>query len=432
MNETFRPMDSKVILAGRAVGRSVPRADALDQVLGRVKYTEDLRFPGMLHVRFLRSRHPHARIRSIDTSRAEAAPGVVGVITGKDVPFNRMGAFVQDQPILADERARYLGDPIAAVAAASVKEADRALGLIDVDYEVLPAVFDPVEALEDGAPILHGESNILNTYRLINGDVEAGFAQSHLIVEETYRTQAIEQAPLETQIAVAVPETDGRVTIHTPGSRPFAMRTDVARALGVDVERVHIVAPPSGGAFGGKSDAWVEPACAVLALKTGRPVRAMYTREEEFVCSTLRHPIIMHYKSGVDRDGRLLARHVRMFMDTGAYAALGEATLRKGTLLAVGPYRVPNVLVESKLIYTNNTVSSAMRGFGVPQACFGWESHTETIAERLGMDSFAFRMLNGYDEGDVSPAGQVLTAVGLKASMLQARKAFGLEAELEQ
>lgn len=432
MNETFRPMDSKAMPMGKAVGRSVPRADALDQVLGRVKYTEDLRFPGMLHVRFLRSRHPHARIRSIDTSRAEAAPGVVGVITGKDVPFNRMGAFVQDQPILADERARYLGDPIAAVAAASVKEADRALGLIDVDYEVLPAVFDPVEALEDGAPILHGESNILNTYRLINGDVEAGFAQSHLIVEETYRTQAIEQAPLETQIAVAVPEADGRVTIHTPGSRPFAMRTDVARALGVDVERVHIVAPPSGGAFGGKSDAWVEPACAVLALKTGRPVRAMYTREEEFVCSTLRHPIIMHYKSGVDRDGRLLARHVRMFMDTGAYAALGEATLRKGTLLAVGPYRVPNVLVESKLIYTNNTVSSAMRGFGVPQACFGWESHTETIAERLGMDSFAFRMLNGYDEGDVSPAGQVLTAVGLKASMLQARKAFGLGAELEQ
>ncbi len=429
MNKAFLPDDPSGTRAGKAIGRSIPRSDALDQVLGKIKYTEDLRFPGMLHLRFLRSKHAHAGIRRIDTSRAEVAPGVVGVITGKDVPFNRIGAFVQDQPVLADERVRYLGDPVAAVAATSVKAADRALDLIEVDYEPLPAVFDPREALEAGAPVLHGSSNLLNTWRVIRGDVEAGFAQSHLVVEETYRTQVVEQAALETQIAVAVPEADGRVTIHTPGSRPFAMRTDVARALGVDVEKVHITAPPSGGAFGGKSDAWVEPACAVLALKTGRPVRAMYTREEEFVCSTVRHPIIMHYKSGVDRDGRLVARHVKMFMDTGAYAGLGEATLRKGSLLAIGPYRVPNVLVESKLIYTNNTVSSAMRGFGVPQACFGWESHTETIAERLGMDSFEFRMLNAYEEGDVSSSGQVLTAVGLKASMLQARRAFGLGGE---
>jgi len=427
MNIPFPPEDLKDPQKVKSVGRSRPRSDALDQVLGRIKYTEDLRFPGMLHVRFLRSKYAHARIRRIDTARAEAAPGVVGVITGKDVPFNRMGAFVQDQPILADERARFLGDPVAAVAATSIREADRALELIDVDYEPLPAVFDPVEALEDGAPILHGTSNILNTWRVVRGDVEAGFAQSHLVIEETFRTQIVEQAPLETQIAVAVPEAEGRVTIYTPGSRPFAMRTDVARSLGVDVEKVHITAPPSGGAFGGKSDAWVEPACALLALKTGRPVRAMYTREEEFICSTVRHPILMHYKSGVDRDGRLIARHVRMFMDTGAYAGLGEATLRKGSLLAIGPYRVPNVLVDSKLVYTNNSVSSAMRGFGVPQACFGWESHTETIAERLGMNSFAFRMLNGYDEGDISSSGQVLTSVGLKATMLAAAKAFGLD-----
>jgi CO/xanthine dehydrogenase Mo-binding subunit len=378
----------------------------------------------MLHLRFLRSCHAHARIRRIDTSRAEAAPGVVAVITGKDVPFNRMGAFVQDQPVLADEKVRFLGDPVAAVAAATYRQATAALDLIEVEYEPLPAIFDPVAALEPDAPQVHEKGNVLNTWRVVRGDVDAGFAQSHLVVEESYRTQVIEQAALETQIAIAVPEQDGRVTIHTPGSRPFAMRTDVARALGVAVDQVHIVAPPSGGAFGGKSDAWVEPACALLALKTGRPVRAMYTREEEFVCSTVRHPIIMHYKSGVDRDGRLLARHVRMYMDTGAYAGLGEATLRKGSLLAIGPYRVPNILVESKLIYTNNTVSSAMRGFGVPQACFGWESHTETLAERLGMDAFEFRMLNLYEEGDISSSGQVLTSVGAKASMLQARSAF--------
>lgn len=428
MNKPFPP-EVTGPQAAKAVGRSMPRSDALDQVLGRIRYAEDLRFAGMLHLRFLRSRHAHALIRRIDTARALAAPGVLGVITGKDVPFNRMGAFVQDQPVLADGKVRFLGDPVAAVAATSVREANRALELIEVDYEPLPAVFDPVAALAPDAPQVHEKGNILNTWRVVRGDVEAGFAASHLVVEETFRTQIVEQSPLETQIAIAVPEAGGRVTIHTPGSRPFAMRVDVARALGVDVEKVHILAPPSGGAFGGKSDAWVEPACAVLALKTGRPVRAMYTREEEISCSTVRHPMVMTYRSGLDRDGRLIARHVQMFLDTGAYAALGEATLRKGSLLAIGPYRVPNVLVESKLIYTNNIVSSAMRGFGVPQACFAWESHTETLAERLGMDPFRFRMLNLYDEGDVSSSGQVLTAVGAKASLVQAMKAFGLDTE---
>lgn len=413
--------------AQKTIGRSMPRRDAVQQVTGQIRYAEDIRLPDMLHVKFLRSRHAHARVLRIDTSRAAAAPGVAAVITGNDVPFNRMGAFVQDQPVLANERVRYLGDPVAAIAATTPEAAEHALRLVEVEYEVLPAVFDPLRALEDDAPLLHGETNVLGRWHLIDGDVEAGFAASHLVVEETFRTQIIEQCALETQIAVAVPGTEGGVTIYTPGSRPYAMRADVARALMLDVSKVHIIATPSGGAFGGKSDAWVEPACAVLALKTGKPVRAMFTREEEFTASTVRHPITMHYRSGVDSEGRLLARKVKMYMDTGAYAALGEATLRKGTLLCIGPYRVPNVHVESLLIYTNNTVSSAMRGFGVPQACFAWESHTETIAERLGMDSFQFRMLNAYEEGDVTSSGQTLTSVGLKESMLKAKNAFGWE-----
>ncbi|MGI9380154.1 MAG: xanthine dehydrogenase family protein molybdopterin-binding subunit [Methyloligellaceae bacterium] len=429
MSNSTMSGEPTVLNVGKAVGRRIPRSDALEQVTGKICYTEDLRFPDMLHVAFLHSRHPHANIVHIDTSRAQALLGVEAVITGRDVPFNRMGAFVQDQPVLADERVRFLGDPVAAVAAVNIKTARQALDLIDVEYEILRAVFDPIEAMEENAPVLHNDNNVQGEYRVKSGDIEAGFAESHLIVEERFRTQAVEQCPLETQIAVAVPGEEGRVTIYTPGSRPFAMRTDVARALKVDDEKVHILAPPSGGAFGGKSDAWVEPACAVLALKVGKPVRAMYTREEEFFASTIRHPIIMHYRSGVDKEGRLLAREVKMYMDTGAYAALGEATLRKGSLLCVGPYRIPNVLVESKLIYTNNTVSSAMRGFGVPQACFAWESHTETIAERLGMDAFEFRMKNSYDEGDISYSGQKLTAVGLKESMMQARKAFRLEEE---
>ncbi|SHH13642.1 xanthine dehydrogenase family protein molybdopterin-binding subunit [Pollutimonas bauzanensis] len=418
--------------AQKAIGRRVPRHDAGKQVTGQICYAEDIRLPGMLHVKFLRSRHAHARILRIDTLRAAAAPGVAAVITGDDVPFNRMGAFIQDQPILANEHARYLGDPVAAVAAATPEAAARAIELIDVEYEVLPAVFDPFQALQKDAPILHGETNILGTWRLDHGDVDAGFAASHMVVEETYRTQIVEQCALETQIAVVVPKEGKGVTVYTPGSRPYAMRADVARALMVDVSDVHILATPSGGAFGGKSDAWVEPACAVLALKTGKPVRAMFTRDEEFFASTVRHPITMRYRSGVSAEGKLLAREVNMYMDTGAYAALGEATLRKGTLLSIGPYRVPNVRVESLLIYTNNTVSSAMRGFGVPQACFAWESHTETIAERLGMDSFEFRMINGYDENDVTSSGQTITSVALKETMLKAKQAFGWERRISQ
>lgn len=408
-----------------AIGSRVTRRDALLQVTGQVRYTEDIRLPGMLHVKFLRSRYPHARVLSLDTSRASAAAGVIAVITGRDVPFNRIGAIRQDQPVLADDRVRYLGDPLAAVAAETEEAAFQALRHIDVEYEELPAVFDPLQAVEPGAPLLHGDSNVLARQGLRCGDTEKGFAASRLVVEETYRTQAVEQSALETQIVVVVPDSKTGVTVYTPGSRPFAMRTEVARVLKTDPSQVRVVGVPSGGAFGGKSDAWLEPAASVIALKTGRPVRAMLTREEEFIASTLRHPIILRYRSGVDAQGKLLARQVSLYLDTGAYSALGEVTLRKASLMCVGPYRIPNVAVEGLLIYTNNTVSSAMRGFGVPQSCFAWESHTETIARRLQMDPVRFRLLNAYEDGDTTPGGQVLANVGLKASMREAMQAFG-------
>lgn len=415
-----------------AIGRRLPRRDAILQVTGQIRYAEDIRLPGMLHVKFLRSRYAHARVVSIDTSMACAAPGVVAVITGADVPFNRVGAIRQDQPVLADDRVRYLGDPVAAVAAETEEAAVSALRLIIVDYEELPAVFDPVQALEPGAPLLHGESNVLSHQGLQCGDTASGFASSHLVVEETFRTQVVEQCALETQITVVVPDEKGGVTVHTPSSRPFAMRTEVARVLRIELSAVRVIGVPSGGAFGGKSDAWVEPAASVIALKTGRPVRAMFSREEEFVASTVRHPIVMHYRSGVDSAGKLVARQVKLILDTGAYSALGEVTLKKAAFMCVGPYRVPNVLVEALLVYTNNTVSSAMRGFGVPQACFAWESHTETIARRLGMDSAQFRMLNAYEENDLTPGGQTLVNVGLKKSMRQALEAFGWDKECDQ
>jgi len=410
-----------------AIGSRVTRRDAQSQVTGQVRYTEDIRLPGMLHIKFLRSRYPHARILSIDTSRASAAAGVIAVITGRDVPFNRIGAIRQDQPVLADDRVRYLGDPVAAVAAETEEAAFQALRHIDVQYEELPAVFDPLRAIEPGAPLLHGDSNVLARQGLRCGDIEKGFAASRFVIDETYRTKAVEQSALETQIVVVAPDSNAGLTVYTPGSRPFAMRTEVARVLKTDPSNVRVVGVPSGGAFGGKSDAWLEPAASVIALRTGRPVRARLTREEEFIASTVRHPIILHYRSGVDTEGRLIARRVKLYLDTGAYSALGEVTLRKASLMCVGPYRIPNVEVEGLLIYTNNTVSSAMRGFGVPQSCFAWESHTESIARRLNMDPVQFRMLNAYDDGDVTAGGQVLANVGLKASMREAMQAFGWE-----
>lgn len=421
MNEMFAPGAAFESI----VGRPLPRGDASLQVRGQIRFTEDISLPGMLHLKLLRSRHPHARILRIDTTRAARATGVAAVFTAAHVPFNGMGVFRQDQPVLAGDRVRYLGDPVAVVAGETEEAAVRALDLIDVDYEELPAVFDPLQALEADAPVLHGTSNLLARQGMRLGDVEAGFAASDLIVEETYRTQVIEQCTLETQIVVVDPTCEEGFTIYTPSSKPFAVRVEVARVLKLEPVDLRVVGIPSGGAFGGKSDAWLEPVAALVAHKTGRPVRAKLTREEEFFASTVRHPIIMRYRTGVNAQGRILARKVQLILDTGAYSCLGETTLRKSALMCIGPYRVPNIDVEGLLVYTNNTVSSAMRGFGVPQACFAWECHTETIAQRLGMDSVTFRMLNAFDEGDIAPSGQTLSHVGLKASMRQAMEKFG-------
>lgn len=411
------------------IGRSIPRHDALQAVTGQLRHTEDIQLPGMLHCRFLRARYPHARIHRIDTSRAQAAPGVAAVITAADVPHNRIGAR-QEQPVLAEERVRYMGDPVAAVAAETPQAAIDALRLIEVDYEELPAVFDPEEALKPGAPILHGKSNLFQSQKLRCGDVERGFAESDLIVEETFRTQHVEHATIEPQVSLAVAGKDGRITVYSPSSRPFGIQREVARALGMAQNRVRAISAAGGGGFGGKNEPLQEPTLAVLAVKTGRPVRGLFSREEEFVASTVRHPFIMRYRSGVSRSGKILARCVRMVADTGAYcgvdsSASGKAALTKAVLAAAGPYCIPNVYVEGVAAYTNHPTANSMRGPGVAQACFAWESHMETIARRLGMDSLEFRILNGYEEGDPTPSGETLSSVGLKETMRRAAAAFG-------
>jgi CO/xanthine dehydrogenase Mo-binding subunit len=408
-----------------ALGLRVVRADGRTHITGATRYADDLTMPGMLHAAFLRSAHAHARIRSIDVSEAAQMPGVIATLTGAEVPVNSFGSTYQDQPVLAVDRVRHHGDLVAAVAGETEQQARDALAKIRVDYEPLPAVFDPFEAMSDGAPRLHGPSNVYTSKAISRGDVERGFAESARIFEGRFSTQMIEHAPMEPYAAIARWEPGGRVHLTTTLGRITLARTDIARTLAIPVGRVRVTASILGGNFGGKNEIRTEPALALLSAKTGRPVKGVYTREEEFTSSTVRHPLIADYKTGVTADGRLIARKVRLVLDGGAYASWSETTVGKAAILATGPYRIPHLLVEGCAVYTNKTVAGAMRGFGAPQVCFAYESQMDEIAHALGIDPLEIRLRNAFTEGSVSPTGQVLEAVGLSETLHAAARRAG-------
>lgn len=408
-----------------AVGLRVVRADSKTHVTGATRYADDLALPGMLHAAFLHSAHAHARIKTIDVSDVVRMPGVVATLTGDEIPVNSFGSTYQDQPVLAVERVRHHGDLVAAVAAETEQQARDALSKIRVEYELLPAVFDPLEAMTDDAPRLHGPSNVYTSKTIVRGDVEAGFAESDHIFEGRYTTQMIEHVPMEPYAAIAMWEAGGRVHITTTLGRITLARTDLARTLGLPVGRIRVTASILGGNFGGKNEIRVEPALAILSRKSGRPVKAVYSREEEFASSTVRHPLVADYKTGVSASGRLIARRVRLVLDGGAYASWSETTVGKAAILAAGPYRIPNVHVEGCAVYTNKTVGGAMRGFGAPQVCFAYESHMDEIARALGIDPLEIRLRNAFQEGSISPTGQILQAVGLRETLQAAASRVG-------
>lgn len=409
-----------------AVGQRVTRPDGRLHGLGQTKYIDDLAFPGMLYARIKRAGIASARIKSIDTSAAEAMPGVMAVLTGREIPVNSFGPSFQDQPVLADERVFHAGDGVAAVAAVTEQIANEALDKIKVEYEPLPAVFDPLEALKDDSPRVHPpNSNIYATKVIRKGDVDKGFAGSDRIFECQYRTQMVEHVPLEPHVAIAEWDPNGRVTIHTSLGRITLGRADIARTLKLPINRIRIVATIVGGNFGGKNEITQEPVLALLSKKTGRPVKGVFTRTEEFVSSTTRHPFIMDYKTGVSRDGRILARKVRLILDGGAYCSWSETTLGKACILAAGPYNIDNLHVEAFVVYTHKTMTGAMRGFGAPQVCFAYESHMDDIATALNIDPLDIRLLNVFGEGAASPTGQVLQSVVVKESLLKAAERFG-------
>ncbi len=409
-----------------AVGQRVPRPDGRMHGLGQTKYIDDLSFPGMLYAKIKRAGIASARIKSIDTREAEAMPGVMAVLTGRDIPVNSFGPSLQDQPVLADERVYHAGDGVAAVAALTEQIALEALDKIKVDYEPLPAVFDPLEALREDAPKVHPPSaNIYATKVIKKGDVEQGFAASDHIFETRYRTQMVEHVPLEPHAAIAAWDPNGRVTIYSTLGRITLARADVARTLKLPLNRVRIVATIVGGNFGGKNEITQEPVLALLSRKTGRPVKGLFTRAEEFASTTTRHPIIMDYKTGVRKDGKILARKVRLILDGGAYCSWSETTLGKACILSAGPYKIDNLHAEALVVYTNKTMTGAMRGFGAPQVCFAYESQMDDIAAALRLDPLDIRLQNAFDEGSASPTGQILHSVAVKDSLLKAAARFG-------
>ncbi len=408
-----------------AVGQRVTRPDSRPHITGQTRYIDDMTFPNMLHAKILRSEYAHARIKSIDVSGAESMPGVVATLTGAEIPVNSFGPSLQDQPVLADDKVRHMGDGVAAVAAETEQQALDALAKIKVEYEPLPTVFDPIEAMGEDSPKIHGGSNIYATKTIRKGDVDAALKSADLVMEGVFTTQMVEHVPLEPHATIAMWEPDGRLHVLSSLGRITLGRADLARTLDLPLNRIRVAGTIVGGNFGGKNEITTEPILALLAGKTGRPVKGVFTREDEFISSTTRHPFVMEYRTGLTREGRIVARKVRVIADGGAYCSWSETTLGKGAILSVGPYRIDHLLVEAYAVYTNKTTCGAMRGFGAPQVCFAYESHMDDIAHELGIDPLEIRLLNAFDEGSASPTGQVLHSVAVKESLNTAAERFG-------
>ena len=420
----------------RIVGTRVPRPDAKDKVFGLLRYADDLALAGMLHARVVRATRPSARILKVDTSRAEVLPGVKCVMTARDIPNNVLFSDVPGQTtavgplrartqVLADDGVRYLGEAIALVAAETEEAAEEAARLVAVDYEDLPGVFDPEEAMRPGAPQLEPTGNVISRWKVRKGDVEAGFREADVVVAHTYRTGFIDHAFIEPEAGVGWLDENGVITLRV-ATQVIEHFRDVANVLGLPHSRVRVIAPYIGGGFGGKEDVTVEVFLGLLVWKTRRPVRLCYSREESILSPTKRHPFIMKYRHGARRDGTLVALEVELISDAGAYAYLSPLTLLYAMAHAAGPYRILHVKVDGVSVLTNNPPTSAFRGFGSAQPAFAYESQMDELARRLGLDPLEVRERNYLRKGERLASGQELeTAVLLPETARRAWAALG-------
>jgi xanthine dehydrogenase molybdenum-binding subunit len=419
------PTDGRTDSGG--VGQAAPRYEGEAQVLGDQLFVGDMTAPGMLHgaVRF--SDHPRARVVRIDTAAAARVPGVVRIVTWRDVPGERrQGLISADWPVLVaeGEETRYVGDMLAFVAAETRAAARRAAVLIEVEYEVLPPITSPAAALAPGAPALHPDGNLLSRSVVRHGDVAGAMASAAHVAHGTFTTQRIEHAFLEPEAALAVPDGDG-LRLYSQGQGAWEDRRQVASLLALPETAVRVTQVATGGAFGGKEDLAAQGPAALLAHLTRRPVLVRFSRAESLRFHPKRHPMEIEASAACDRDGRLLAVRMQIVGDTGAYASLGAKVLERAAGHACGAYRVPAVDVEAQAVYTNNPPCGAMRGFGVPQVTFAIEGLLDELAERVGIDGWEMRWRNALESGDRFGTGQLLgPGVGIKRTLLAVRDAY--------
>ncbi len=418
-----------MVLAG-GLGTSVTDIDGAEKVQGRLVYADDIYVDGMLHLKAVWSEHPHARINSMDTSAAEVLPGVVRVFTAADVPgLNRFGVIKQDQPVLCDDVARFLGDAIALVAAEDKLTAERACEIIKVDYEPLPGVYTPRDALKPDAPQLFPDGNVCKHLVHTVGDVGEALAEADLVVSGHFETPFVEHAYLEPESGVCWWDGD-TLTLKTPTQFPFELRVQLSRILGIPEEKVHVICTPGGGAFGSKIDATVEPLLALAAFHLGQPVKMTLTREESLVRSTKRHPYEMDYRVGLSRDGKILGVDCELLSDAGAYTDLSPRVIDQACIFACGPYEVPNIRIEGSAVYTNNVKSSAFRGFGINQVAFAIESLLDEAARKLEIDPIELRLRNCLRAGSKTASGEVLRqSVAIEETLVAAKEALVEEIE---
>jgi CO/xanthine dehydrogenase Mo-binding subunit len=410
--------------------------DALGKTTGATVYAGDFEMPNMLHAKVFRSSEPSARIVRLDVSRAEALDGVACVLTAEDLPGGRLATDMPGQtgqearkgskaPVLASDRVRYQGEPIALVAAETRETAERALELIEIEYETLPGVYDPLEAMEPGVPVIFAPDNIVASWKIRRGDVEAGFAEADLVVENTFTMPFIDHAYLEPEAGVAWMDDQDVINIRVCTQVVEHFRS-IAEAVGVPHNRVHVRGTMLGGGFGGKEDITVEIFLALLTKATRRPVKLVYTREESILAHAKRHPFVITHRTGVKQDGRITAAEIEMIANAGAYPYLSPYVTLYATVTAPGPYRVDNLRVDTKAVATNNPFTSAFRGFGAAQAAVAYEQQMDEVARALGMDPLAFRTMNYLESGDENAIGQTIeSAVWLEEEATRALDALG-------
>ncbi len=392
------------------IGASIQRPDALGKVTGAARYPGDLVRPGMLHLKVVFARRPHARILKIDTAAALAHPGVVAVLTAADVPYNAYGLVEDDQPVLCGDKVRFEGDKVALVVAESEEAAAAGARLVSVSYEDLPAATDPLAAMEPGAPLVHEErgSNILFHLPIRKGDVERGFAEADVVLEEEFRTSWQEHAFLQPEAGVAFVDDEGRVVVETAGQWLHEDRRQIAAMLRLPEEQVVVRYAAIGGAFGGREDLSIQHLLALAAWKLRRPVALVWSREESIIAHHKRHPVIVRCRWGARRDGRITAVQSTVVADGGAYASTSAEVIKVATLFASGCYEVEHISADGYAVYTNNVPSGAFRGFGAPQAQFASEIMVTRLAHALGIDPVEMRRINLYREGSREPTQNVL------------------------